>query len=314
MFRPESATILRTSEQPVPSRISSATRHNLLMGGLALLMGLLAAVGLAEDPPGTSAAPLPAPSENGAERRVALTPSDPGVRQPGVQSVPDGQAPPVVRELLNRLESGSDFLRTMPRYTATFTQQVHKDGRLLDPERIEIKVQHEPFAVFMHWDRDGQQALYVEGAHDNKLLVHPTRGFGRLRQVWELDPESGLAMRGARRPVTEIGMLNLVKLLLGFHREHVLASTCVAENGESGNQKLTRYTLTFDGPHENPYFAKTVLWVCNDRHIPLRIENYSWTDDDRVGPLLESYQYTDLCVENCTSDADFDRDNEAYKF
>src|SRR5690606_3047539 len=140
---------------------------------------------------------------------------------------------------------------------------------------------HEPFAVFMQWAKDDQQALYVEGQHDNKLLVHPTRGFGRLRKVWILDPDSGLAMRGARRPVTEIGLLNMVDLLLGFHREHLLCSKFVAKAADSGEFGSTQYTLTFDGPHQNPFYAKTNLWLCNERHIPLRIENYSWTEDNR---------------------------------
>lgn len=296
------------------------TRHKrripgrtLFLPGIALLLALLMAAhyGVGLRPGGVAAH---AQSDSKGTSSVALIPEQGDDPRQAAQVAAENDAPPRVRELITRLNAASRFLQATSRYAAKFTQQVHKDGELLDPEEIELKVQHEPFAVFMEWDKDGQQALYVEGEHDNKLLVHPTRGFGRLRKVWILDPDSGLAKRGSLRPVTEIGLLNLVDLLLGFHREHLLCSKCVAQPAEVGEFGSTQYTLTFDGPHENPYYARTDLWVCNERHLPLRIENYSWTDDDRVGPLLESYHYTDICTEDCVVDADFDRDNEAYKF
>lgn len=283
-----------------------------MLAGLSLLLGCLVAVGSAEDPPAEGQAA--SATDAAATVPVAVIPSQGTDARQGAEDAADEAAPPAVRELLSRLESGNAFLRGTERYAATFTQQVLKDGELLDPEQIEIKVQHEPFGVFLRWKKDDQHALYVEGAHDNKLLVHPTRGFGRLRKVWQLDPASGLAMRGARRPVTELGMLNMVKLLLGFHREHLLISRCAVQKDDLDEAEATRYTLTFDGPHQNPYFAKTILWLCDQRHIPLRIENYAWSDDRQVGTLLESYHYTEICVEDCVTEADFDRNNGSYKF
>jgi hypothetical protein len=309
MFESFRSSKRRDDRQPVQSEQRNTSRSRLVLPGL--LMALLIAVCF-----WTALRPgrVTAQAEPAGTTPVSLTPGQNDDARQAAQAAAEIDAPPRVRELITRLDSAREFLQATRRYAATFTQQVHKDGRLLDPEEIEIKVQHEPFAVFMEWDKDGQQALYVEGENDNKLLVHPTRGFGRLRKVWVLDPDSGLAMRGSRRPVTEIGLLNLVDLLLGFHREHLLCSQCVAQPADVGEAGSTQYTLTFNGPHENPYYARTDLWLCNERHVPLRIENYFWTDENRVGPLLESYHYTDICVDECVADADFDRNNEDYRF
>lgn len=306
----------RSSNQPdVPQLVEgphrTTPRRRLVLPGVGLAMALLiAACFWTALRPGK----VTAQAESDGTSSVALIPGQGDDPRKTTEAAAEEDAPPQVRELITRLDSAREFLHATRRYAARFTQQVYKDGHLLDPEEIDIKVQHKPFGVFMEWDKDGQQALFVEGDNDNKLLVHPTRGFGRLRKVWILDPDSGLAMRGSRRPITEIGLLNLVDLLLGFHREHLLCSKCVAQPAQVGEFGSTQYTLTFDGPHQNPYYAKTDLWLCNERHVPLRIENYFWTEDERVGSLLESYHYTDICVDECVVEADFDRNNEAYKF
>lgn len=311
MFDSDRSSNHRNDSQPTQPERRIAPRKRLFLPGIGLLAAVLTAAYFG---PGLRPGGVAAQAESDGTSSVALIPQQSDDPRQTAQAADEFDAPPRVRELITRLDSASEFLQATRRYAARFTQQVYKDGRLLDPEEIEIKVQHEPFAVFMQWANDGQQALYVEGQHDNKLLVHPTRGFGRLRKVWILEPDSGLAMRGARRPVTEIGLLNMVDLLLGFHREHLLCSKCVAKSADSGEFGSTLYTLTFDGPHQNPFYAKTNLWLCNERHIPLRIENYSWTDDNHLGPLLESYHYTDICVDDCADEEDFDRDNAAYKF
>jgi hypothetical protein len=311
MFESDCSSNRRNDPQPALPAPRSTSGRKLFLPGIGLLLALLIAAcfGAALRPGG-----VVAQAESDGAGSVSLIPGQSGDPQQAAQAAAETDAPPQVRELITRLDSARNFLQSTRGYAAKFTQQVHKDGRLLDPEEFEIKVQHEPFAVFMEWEKDGQQALFVEGENDNKLLVHPTRGFGRLRKVWILEPDSGLAMRGSRRPVTEIGLLNLVDLLLGFHREHLLCSKCVTQPADVGDSGSTQYTLTFNGPHENPYYARTDLWLCNERHVPLRIENYFWTDDNRVGSLLESYHYTDICVDECVAEADFDRNNEDYKF
>ena len=109
-------------------------------------------------------------------------------------------------------------------------------------------------------------------------------------------------------------MLNIVNLLLGFHKEHLLQSHCKLESFLEGDRPCTRVVLSFDSPRQNPYFSKTILKLCDERDIPLAIENYAWTDDDRVGPLVESYAYSDVCIGECVTAADFDRNNKAYSF
>ena len=296
-----------SSDGRLRGKLRSASRV-IHWSALSGFIGLAAVSSFGDEPAAPDETAATTPSESDPVESIARIAPGPGENEKHTEAV-TGE----IHRLFARLESAGKFLRETNNYAARFTQQVHKNDRLREPERMLLKIRHEPFAVFMQWERDGQQALYVKGQHEDKLLVHPTRGIGRLRRLWVLEPDSGLAMRGSLRPVTEIGMLNMVDMLLGFHHEHILQSRCVSEEAHEGDRRRTRYCLTFDTPEQNPHFAKTYLWLCDEHNIPLRIENYSWTDDNRIGPLLESYDYSDVTLEQC-SEADFDRDNEAYSF
>lgn len=286
-----------------------ASRRKILVPALIALAGLTLLISFGNGPQVTGGTNSAASSPSLPAQATAGVASNLGVEGPSAAPIA-----PEIQQLLSRLESADEFLRGTKCYSASFTQEVYKDGRQFDPEKMLLKVQHDPFAVFMQWERDGQQALYVDGKYDNKMLVHPTRGIGALRKVWILEPDHKLAMRSARRPVTEIGMLNMVNLLLGFHHEHILQSHCTLEPFTDGDQSLTRVLLTFDTPQQNPYFAKTLLVLSDETHIPLQIENYGWTEDNQLGPLLEKYDYTDICLEGCVTAADFERENAAYSF
>ena len=56
------------------------------------------------------------------------------------------------------------------------------DGKLIGPEHMFTKVRHQPFSVYMHFigpeKKKGQEALYVAGANNGKMVAHAGGRFG----------------------------------------------------------------------------------------------------------------------------------------
>ena len=88
--------------------------------------------------------------------------------------------------------------------------------KLYDEQYARIKVRQRPFSVYADFLRPasikGREAIY-EGRREGRMLVHLT-GIQRMLGVVSLRPAGPLAMYGHRYPITEIGLLNLVRRLL----------------------------------------------------------------------------------------------------
>ena len=61
-------------------------------------------------------------------------------------------------------------------------------------------------------------------------------------------------------------------------------------------------------------FYKARIYI-DERDLPIAYESFLWPEaEGEDPPLLEKYYYTNLKVNVGFDDADFDPDNEAYKF
>ena len=73
-----------------------------------------------------------------------------------------------------------------------------------------VKVRHRPFSVYVKFlgpaELKGREAIYIEGANDGNLMAHGT-GIERVVGTLNLEPDSPLAMKGQRYPLTKIGVL-----------------------------------------------------------------------------------------------------------
>ncbi len=99
--------------------------------------------------------------------------------------------------------------REVKGYRCILHKQERIDGKLHRPEETDDSFREKPFSVLMRWVEGAGQAaavLYVEGAHDNQLLVHPAGWRGRLVSVVVRDPEGADARAESRFPITDFGM------------------------------------------------------------------------------------------------------------
>lgn len=285
----------------------------------------------------------PVPSQSRYEREIT---ADRPVVEPVVPSAGDrsadgtqqaiGNAPPrtdLVADLPNEAHDSSTqesfgllmeclkkaraALDDVPAYRAVLEKQVRLDGKLRETQEIDIKVRHEPFSVFLKWKSDQQEVLYVDGANNGRLLVHPTRGIIALRKVWKLPPDSPQAMKSSRHPVTELGILRLYAMIAEFHSQRGNSTEglqCRAYRDVVGDVECLLIEVEFNSPEHGGEFSRSVVAVDPRSHLIVGVENYGWTPDGKPDGLLERYFYHDVTVEPDLNDRDFDVENPSYNF
>ncbi len=199
-------------------------------------------------------------------------------------------------------------------YTATFYKQERVNGELLPVETIEMKFR-KPFGVYMHWlsgDFAGREVLYVRGWNDDKIHAHQ----GSFPDITvNLRPDSSLAMRGNRHPITKAGFGETIRLLvkdaklaesrpqddvqytdLGEWEIHGTRSHCIEARAPGGDA--------------GPYYAPRAKICFNVKtKMPTRVS--TWDAEDN---LVEDYSYADVRLNPGLTDADFDPENADYNF
>jgi hypothetical protein len=94
-------------------------------------------------------------------------------------------------------------------YSLHMHKQERIDGKLEPGEDVEVLVRTRPYSVFMRWLRGAcgaDRALYVEGANDGKILVHPVGLVGRLVGDVALAPDSRKVRESSRYSIKEVGL------------------------------------------------------------------------------------------------------------
>jgi hypothetical protein len=199
-------------------------------------------------------------------------------------------------------------------YSCQFQKQEKIDGTIQKTETLQMKFRAKTFSLYIKWIGDvsaGQEAIYVEGQNDGKVVVHPTGLLGVLIRKVMVEPTSKLALKHARRPLTFAGMANMLRLVIPQCEK-------AKANGD--------LTLTFEGLRDHngrpAYVFKRVLPNKNDYPCPVltiyidqqflicvRTDAYDWD-----GTLLSQYIYSDIVINPGLKDEDFDLNNREYNF
>ena len=185
-------------------------------------------------------------------------------------------------------------------------------------EYVAFKIRHEPFSVYVYFQFPtalrGQEAVYVAGQHDGNLLAHPPH----MNLVLSLQPHGLMAMNDRRYPLTEIGIVNLVRRLVEVGQEDIKHGEC--EVKYFAGAKLNKRPCTVIQvvhPVQRDYFRFHLarIFVDDQWVMPVRYESYRWPSEPGGAPELdEEYTYLDLKLNNGFSDEDFSTRNPAYRF
>ena len=240
---------------------------------------------------------------------------------PVVAAVAEHPLMPVLRWA----ESERPNIAAVKDYTAVLTKQENINGQVQGAQVMEIKIRHEPFSVYTKLrfpqDISGQQAIYVKGRNDDKVLAHGV-GIQRPLGTLRLDPEGPIIMRNQKYPITDIGILNLIDKLLEVGREDVKFGECDVTYHEGvklgtgpSARECTMIQVVHPVPRQNFRFHIARIYVDKELNLPIRYESYDWPRREGETPmLLEVYTYTNLKLNVGLTDADFDHKNPAYNF
>lgn len=248
----------------------------------------------------TASAPAPAPAAQVAAGVFNLT------QAPGEHPLA-----PVVRcwkEVLANID------QNVTDYTCTFHKRERLDGKLGEAQKIDMKVRHRPFSVYLYFQQpyQGREVLYVDGQNENNMIVLDV-GMKRMLGKMTIDPNGYLAMQGQKHPITHIGIRNLMAELVKNYEADMQFGECEVTtdpNARIGNRPVTKIQIVHPVPRKNfrAYVAR--LFLDNEFRVPIHYDAYLWPDQPGAQPPLEaSYTYADLRINNGLTARDFDPEN-----
>lgn len=210
-----------------------------------------------------------------------------------------------------------DMKRDIQDYSCVFTKRERVDGKLLPYEQMYMKVRHEPFSVWMYFfnpkDKEGQQAVWIEGRNNGKMIAQPAKG-SLLHHLgpFKLDPKGSKAMEGNRYPITATGFVKMTEQLIAEgeaeRKRDINDPQCEVKYFKNAKVADRICTVT---QIKHPKLAKfdygmARIFVDDEWNIPIRFESYLWPEKPggEYQPL-EEYTYTNLKFNNSFTDADF---------
>jgi hypothetical protein len=208
-------------------------------------------------------------------------------------------------------------------YSATVRKVERIDGKVGEPEFAHVKVRNKPFSVYMRFigpeSIDGQECLYVEGKNGGKMFAHAKPGTlrGAVGTV-SLAPNSPMAMKGQRYPITELGIRNLTARLEEQGKKDMQYGECEVKfykDYKVAQRPCTMIQVVHPVPRRNFIFHEARIYVDDQWYMPIRYEAYDWPVQQGGQPqLLEEYTYLNVKINNGYTDADFDVHNPQYQF
>jgi hypothetical protein len=216
---------------------------------------------------------------------------------------------------------GLPMIERIQDYTATVIKKERIGSKLGDDQYMAIKVRHKPFSVYSIFlapaAEKGKECLYVEGQNNGKMWAHGTGLQYKMFGTVALDPDGNVAMQNQRYPLTQIGILNLTRRLIDVASEDVKYGECEVKyfkGAKINDRTCTCIQAVHPVPRKNFLFNVARIFVDDASNIPVRYEAYDWPKTPGGQPeLIEEYTYLNLKLNVGLTDADFDRNNPAYR-
>lgn len=214
----------------------------------------------------------------------------------------------------DRLEAANGF-------TAVLHKKERLKGVLGDEQVLEMKSRVRPFSVYFKYrtPESGKEIVYAEGRYDNHLIAHGTGISRALIPRLKVAPDSAIALAGNRHPITDAGVMNLTKKLIGYRELDLRdpeAETVLDRVTDKDGREWLRSVHTHPRHKPDRPFQVVEVFYDSKTLIPHEIRNYDWLAPGETGEpkLAETYRYEDLRLGAELTDLDFDPANPAYAF
>jgi hypothetical protein len=255
--------------------------------------------------------------------RLELTP-------PQAMLPPPPPVPHPLEPAMKRATESLNFLTTHVRdYSCRVVKQERIDGRLQPMEFIDAKVRHhleqagvvaQRESLYLHFLSPAavadREVLWVEGRNNGRLTVR--RGGTRFQYLTlDLDPHGDAAMQYSRYPVTESGMLDMVRKLVEVGRADMQYGECEVKafDGVKLDGRPCQ-CIEVTHPRRRSVFRFHVarIYIDEEFPLPLRYEAYDWPAADEKPPLVEQYTFQNVELNVGFADAEFERHYSGYRF
>jgi outer membrane lipoprotein-sorting protein len=219
-------------------------------------------------------------------------------------------------------QQGLPAVQAIQDYSATMVKRERVGGKLGEPEYMFIKIRHRPFSVYMYFlgpqNLKGQEVIFVQGQNNGNMWAHTVGVKDALVGTVSLKPDGFIAMQGNRYPLTEIGLVNLVRRLVLVAEQDVQYGECEVkffQGAKINGRTCTCIEVVHPFPRSNFLFHLARIFVDDELNVPIRYESYDWPKGPGAKPeLIEEYTYLNLKLNNGFTDADFDIKNPNYRF
>ena len=220
--------------------------------------------------------------------------------------------------VLRWAKEGLPAIENLKDYSAVLAKRERVQGKVGGYQYLFIKVRHQPLSVYAYFQApailEGQEAVYVEGRNQGNLLAHKSK----MSLTAAVRPDGLIAMSGNRYPLTEIGLVNLVRRLVEVGEQDLRYGECEVKyfnNAKVGKRSCTVVQVVHPTPRETFRFHLARVFVDDELKMPIRYEAYDWPRESGGQPvLIEEYTYLDLKLNNGFTDEDFSTRNPAYHF
>ena len=181
----------------------------------------------------------------------------------------------------------------------------------------------QPLSVYLNFLKPssvkGREVIYVEGKNNGCLIAHEGGFKGGYLPTVTVRPQSMLAMRGQRYPMTEIGLENLIVKLIERGEKAAGKSpdvTCEFRHGAKVKDRVcTVFEVTQPTKYPGAEFYRAEVFMDDDRVLPIRYVAYDWPKSkNQPLKILEEYNYMNVKLNVGLKDSDFDRENPNYDF
>jgi len=211
--------------------------------------------------------------------------------------------------------------RNVRDYSCTFVKQERIDGELGEKQFILLKVMEKPFSVYMNFIKPyaGREVCYVAGQNEGKMVARDSGFRGSVLGKMNLDPQGTIAMKGQKRPITDVGIRNLtIKLEKMWEAETKFMESEVTTNPDVkvNDRSTTMIQVKHPIPRKDFKFHIARLFLDNELKIPIHFDAYLWpaqegngNGDGEAPPLEESYTYQNLKLNNGFTAREFDSNN-----
>jgi hypothetical protein len=259
--------------------------------------------------------PGAAPAERPTTSRTV-----PGTRSTSAETeTPEAREHPL-KAAIRLAESSLKSLEPVKDYEATLTKRELVGNQIVEHAML-IRFREEPFSVYLRFvdANAGREVMYVEGQYQNKILAH--EGPGSLKSLVgtvALSPESEEVRSESRHSITDIGLRNMLKIIIGRWEEESKYGECEVQyypQAKLDQRECLVIECTHPRPRKQFKFHISRLFIDKETNLPVRSENYGYSlQPNARPPLLEEYTYSSLRTNVQLTDRDFDRNNPEYKF